>query len=104
MTASPPSPPPRRWRLQYSLRFALTALTAFAIAFPLWYRWPYQEVIEQKSPAGAVTSKRVTTWQRRWGGLRWQHGPEIRIRRDYMELTTFVRGHAHGPFQVTFKG
>jgi len=35
-------------RLQFSLRLLMLALTAFAIGFPIWYRWPYQTVVEER--------------------------------------------------------
>src|SRR5262245_8824939 len=43
-----PAPPARRtrWGLRFSLRLLLAAFTAFAVGFPIWYRWPYQETVE----------------------------------------------------------
>jgi hypothetical protein len=37
---------PHRWlpRPQFSLRLLLLAVTTFAIGFPIWYRWPIEEV------------------------------------------------------------
>ena len=47
MTTATPTAAPRRSRLQFGLRMLLLGLTAFAIGFPIWYRWPFEEV-EQK--------------------------------------------------------
>jgi hypothetical protein len=68
----------------------LLAVTAFAIGFPIWYRWPYDEV-EWYDPytggpaTGTERSRSVTTWQRTWGGGRVKlaesnHSPEGEIR------------------------
>lgn len=74
---------PRTWRLQFSLRVLLVAFTAFAIGFPIWYRWPYRETIEKRDPAtGKLWSTRIITWQRQWGGERLPHGPEQNILGD----------------------
>jgi hypothetical protein len=55
----------RSWlRPRFSLRLLLLGVTAFAIGFPIWWRWPYQEQI----PTNAVDC--VITWQRQWGGGR----------------------------------
>lgn len=97
----------RRWsfpRLQFSLRLALVGLTAFAIGFPIWYRWPCEEVVEQRTRKGAVASRRVSTWQRQWGGGRLLHGPETRQQGDLIQKTIYFRGKPHGPYQMTFKG
>ena len=65
--------PNRRWtlRLQFSLRLLLLALTAFAIGFPIWYRWPFEET-DYQYPGGDKTrppmGKSVKTWRRSWGG------------------------------------
>ena len=44
MTQPAAEPAKRRWspRLQFSLRVLLLAITAFAIGFPIWFRWPYR--------------------------------------------------------------
>ena len=104
-----PTNPPAKIRrfppLQFSLRVAFLALTAFAVGFPVWYRWPYEEVIEHKSPTGSVGATTTTTWQRQWGGGRRRHGLETR-RQDggLVQTTMYVRGVAHGPYQMTNKG
>ncbi len=86
---------PRAWRLQFSLRLLLVAFTAFAIGFPIWYRWPYRERID--NPAGASL---ITTWQRQWGGGRVKHGMERLIAYDeVVESTMYRNGLRHGPFQ-----
>src|SRR5438034_10302208 len=91
---------PRATRLQFSLRLLLLAITAFAIGFPIWYRWPYQEVLDERDPlTRAVTSKRILNWQRQWGGDRLLHGKQERHyfwggRVDIVIVTTehYVRG------------
>src|SRR5438132_11390718 len=97
MNQSPPPKRPRRWRMQYSLRFFLLAFTAFAIGFPIWYRWPYQSETVQRDATGAVVARRIITWQRQWGGERLQHGPERLILGDATFTPTYVRGLRHGP-------
>src|SRR5207302_9939835 len=96
MNASFPARP-RRWRLQFSLRLLLLAITAFAIGFPIWYRWPYREQTLQRDATGAVVAKRITTWQRQWGGERLQHGPDQFILGDATFTTMYVRGLRRGP-------
>jgi hypothetical protein len=93
---------PRPRRLQFSLRLLLLALTAFAIGFPIWYRWPYQEVTEQRDPAtGKLWSTRTITWQRQWGGDRLAHGPETMVIADGRTITDHnVQGKRHGPHTV----
>jgi hypothetical protein len=81
---------PRRTRLQFSLRLLLVAVTAFAIGFPIWYRWPYEEV-----DAGGT---RTTTWQRQWGGSRLQHGKRTLTQGKLVQISTYRRGQAHGPY------
>src|SRR5688572_12726396 len=72
-----------RSRFQFSLRVLLAAFTLFAIGFPIWYRWPYREVITTYVMAGGQpdkskpTGKYVRTWQRAWGGGRLKHGPWV---------------------------
>src|SRR5437867_4093189 len=84
---------PSPWRLQFSLRLLLFAFTAFAIGFPIWYRWPYRETREQRDPAtGKLWSTRIITWQRQWGGDRLLHGPEQMISGDITTTTNNVRG------------
>jgi hypothetical protein len=97
---------PRSWlRPRFSLRVLLLAVTAFAIGFPVWYRWPYEEV-EILPPSGRgkpVVEQRITTWQRQWGGEPLKHGPH-RIVRDgkTFELTTYRNGRKHGQYYLTF--
>ena len=98
----PSSTLPRRWRLQFSLRLALLALTAFAIAFPVWYRWPYEEVEILPSPFKMTPkepeSSRVTTWQRQWGGGKLKHGPENSLLDGQTTaIITYRQGQRHGP-------
>src|SRR5205809_4736 len=65
---------PRPARLQFSLRLLLIAFTAFAIGFPIWYRWPYQEVREEHIRVGPSILRSVVHWQRQWGGKILMHG------------------------------
>jgi hypothetical protein len=105
MNSDATSTRPRRWRLQFSLRLLLLALTAFAIGFPIWYRWPYEESTEDRNAAGIVTRQTTTTWQRQWGGGRLKHG--IQQTRQltfgpYITTTTYVRGKRNGPYTESF--
>jgi hypothetical protein len=91
----------RPWlRPRFSLRVFLAAFTAFAIGFPVWYRWPYQE-IEQlpNSYRGRVSETRSTTWRRQWGGGRLKHGPERHLVTGVVVTETNYRnGVKHGPY------
>jgi len=111
MTASSPAPKPRRWRLQFSLRLLLLAFTAFAIGFPIWYRWPYEETEPISfsddpfaQPVGSVTR----TWQRTWGGGRVQAGreaSEITQGRSHTKtIRYYMDGKLHGPFASYSQG
>src|SRR5262245_879759 len=93
---------PRTWRLQFSLRLMLVAITAFAIGFPIWYRWPYRETIERRDPAtGKLWSTRIITWQRQWGGERLAQGPEQTLLDGGITITmNNVQGKRHGPYTV----
>jgi hypothetical protein len=111
---TPSAPRPRRFRLQFSLRLLLIAFTAFAIGFPIWYRWPYQEVLEERDPVrGALMLKRITTWQRQWGGGRLLHGKSevtqywIIFRSSIGSIVTttnYVAGRRNGPYTVRSDG
>lgn len=102
MTIPTQSARPRSVRLQFSLRLLLLAFTAFAIGFPIWYRWPYEETTEEKYPDGTVGTTRIETWQRQWGGGRLLHGPRRLIfpPGDVVATWQFVNGKEHGPFTV----
>src|SRR5437762_9454169 len=93
----------RRWRLQFSLRLLLVAFTAFAIGFPIWYRWPYHETVVNRFPTGPVDaptgmdqSTEVTTWQRQWGGGKLKHGPEKSFFHNCVFTTPYVNGRRNG--------
>jgi len=104
MTDNSPTPArPRALRLQFSLRLLLLAFTAFAVGFPIWYRWPYEETEEQRDSAGTVQFKRITTWQRQWGGQRLMHGEYRAISGDLTTTSNFSRGRFHGPFTLRDK-
>jgi hypothetical protein len=94
---------PRPYRLQFSLRLLLLAFTAFAIGFPIWYRWPYEETEEQRDSAGKLEFKRITTWQRQWGGQRLMHGEYRAISGDLTTTATFSGGEFHGPYALRDK-
>jgi hypothetical protein len=107
---------------RYSLRLLLVAFTVFAIGFPIWYRWPYQESLDEATIApadpfaapAAKPAKRtpaakpaklkrivVTTWQRQWGGERLKHGPETTYQDGEPILrATYHRGILHGPYET----
>src|SRR4029434_4006687 len=91
---------PRSWpRPRYSLRVLLLAFTAFAIGFPVWYRWPYEEV-EGTGRNGSLRAERITTWQRQWGGGRLKHGPErTAMGNQTYKLATYRNGQKNGPFE-----
>jgi hypothetical protein len=97
---------PRAWRLQFSLRLLLFAITAFGIGFPIWYRWPYEETLDERDPTtGALGATRITTWQRQWGGHSLKHGVErLTIgggkSLQTIESTTYRDGLRHGPYQM----
>jgi len=88
----------RSWLVsQFSLRVLLLAFTTFAIAFPIWYRWPYEER-EVYAEAGVSRAERITTWQRQWGGERTKHGPErYTIDGVTFRSTNYRNGRKHGP-------
>lgn len=89
---------PRLWRLQFSLRLLLFAFTAFAIGFPLWYRWPYEET--ESNPIGPA--KETVTWQRQWGGGRKKHGLQRQIwNGKTIESLVYRNGLRHGPYEST---
>jgi hypothetical protein len=91
---------PRPWRLQFSLRLFLLAVLAFAIGFPVWYRWPYEEV--EPLTGGGPGATRTTTWQRKWGGGRWKHGPEVSRHGPATETFTYQRGVLEGPYRIRY--
>lgn len=98
-------PAPTHWsyRPRFSLRWLLLAVTAFAIGFPIWYRWPYIE--EDRELAAEYkywlkdVPRRTITWQRQWGGGRLLHGEE----RTYwgavlIKVVTYCDGKRHGRY------
>src|SRR4051794_22929186 len=99
--ASTSSVRPRPTRLQFSLRLLLIVFTGFAIGFPIWYRWPYQEVHEEPVRAqGACISRSVVHWQRQWGGEILLHGKREDVHKDWrggetIITTQYVRGNRH---------
>ena len=91
---------PRALRLQFSLRLLLLAFTAFAIGFPIWYRWPYEEIAFETPPGSPTELKRITTWQRQWGGGRLKHGLQRLVSNGKtIESITYRNGLRHGPYQ-----
>src|SRR6185295_1137871 len=96
VTTTAPSARPGWLRLQFSLRLLLLAFTAFAIGFPVWYRWPYEEAVINPT---AIASQ-ITTWQRQWGGGRVKHGPQRLIAGgEIVESVMYLNGLRHGPYQ-----
>jgi hypothetical protein len=110
MANSTPSTPRRRTRLQFSLRLLLFGLTAFAIGFPIWYRWPYREeelrypakpdaTGQWKQDTSKPPSRRVVrTFRRTWGGGKVQEGPENDYLPDgtLLSVTHYQEGEKHG--------
>ena len=87
---------PRASRLQFSLRLLLLAFTGFAIGFPTWYRWPYEEVEFNRT----ATASRITTWQRQWGGGRLKHGLQRQVANgETIESLVYRDGLRHGPYE-----
>jgi hypothetical protein len=108
MTASAISPARRSgFALRFSLRVLLIAFTAFAIGFPVWYRWPYTEeeplyYVRNGKPAKSLPTKGriVATWQRQWGGGRAKHGPEwVYADGKLKSLSHYLRGQLDGPHE-----
>jgi hypothetical protein len=89
-------------RFQFSLRLLLLAFTGFAIGFPIWYRWPYEESLRETLPDGTLAFTRTVIWQRQWGGGRLMHGDEVRVfpPGDVVVTSHYVHGKQHGPFTV----
>jgi len=95
------TPTKRRFCLQprFSLRALFLAFTAFAIGFPIWYRWPYEEAEPVSTPGIWPSHVRITTWQRQWGGGRLKHGPErLVMDNQTYSITTYRDGRKNGPF------
>jgi hypothetical protein len=104
------------WRMRFSLRRLLLLATAFAIAFPVWYRWPHEEVeygypTRWISPVARTpdkskppTSRTVKTWQRTWGSLRPQHIRTVLEQYDYgvRDERNYKAGKLHGLYSKTF--
>jgi len=78
------------------------AFTAVAIGFPVWYRWPYEEESQIIETGVGVVERRVTTWQRKWGGGRWKHGEQTRYRKDGSKQFVFhyFRDELHDRFEA----
>jgi hypothetical protein len=99
----------RRSRLQFSLRLLLLGLTTFAIGFPIWYRWPYEETEvvyfgsdKTSKPMGTITR----TWQRKWGGGKVQSGRVVTETTGGPTKTIehYVDGMRHGPYEFWRQG
>jgi len=88
---------PHFWlRPRFSLRVLLLALTGFAIGFPVWYRWPYVETVNEHGTNCII----ICTWQRQWGGGRQKHGIEKRILDGHtISVTTYRNDVRHGPWE-----
>jgi hypothetical protein len=108
-TVVAPTAPRRRVAIRFSLRVLLAAFSAFAIGFPVWYCWPYTEEVPvyymrskgQPDKARAPRGRVVTTWQRKWGGGRWKHGPESTYQYGNLILrVTYRNGTLHGPHET----
>jgi hypothetical protein len=85
----------------------LLAFTAVAIGFPVWYRWPYEEIEDNSGVSIPSTFARpsyriVRMWQRQWGGGRLQHGPETVFRADGSKqcVIYYSNGQRHGRFEA----
>ena len=73
-------------------------MSAFAIGFPTWYRWPFTET--ESNATG--TAKQITTWQRQWGGGRKKHGVQRQIANGkVIESLVYRNGLRHGPYEST---
>jgi hypothetical protein len=92
------SPPHRQpLSLRFSLRALLLAFTAFAIGFPIWYRWPYEV---QEPIRTSPNMYHTDTWQRQWGGGRLRHGPSRTLfGNQLVALRTYRNDILEGPCQ-----
>jgi hypothetical protein len=116
-----------RLRPQFSLRALLIVFTAFAIGFPLWYRWPIREVkfeypratnnvggkfVEVEDKSAPPVSRTVTTWKRRWGKPHVKSGPTTttfypgKLDPDRLQVvvTNYEDDELNGPYSETIKG
>jgi hypothetical protein len=111
-----------RLRPRYSLRTLLIAVTAFAIGFPLWCRWPIREAkleyprvtkqvgprfIEVEDKTAPPVSRTVTTWRRHWGKGHVKSGPTTVTyfgERKQVIVTHYDHDELHGPFSQTVQG
>jgi hypothetical protein len=84
----------RSWlRPRFSLRVLLLAFTAFAIGFPVWYRWPYEE---RRTYFDLAT---VSTWRREWGGGRLRQGlAQRKLDGRTYETIMYRNNSEHGPY------
>jgi hypothetical protein len=85
--------------LRFSLRLLLLAVTVFAIGFPIWYRWPYEEVDDKQSANPDLRS--TTTWQREWGGGRSKIARSKYFQGSRIRLETFRGETRHGPYEIS---
>ena len=93
---STPQPKVARSRFQFSLRVLLVAFTLFAIGFPIWYRWPYEEHVNEPNTLG---DRQTIIWQRQWGGERLQVGKRF-YSKDRLILTMdYQDGELHGEWK-----
>lgn len=109
MTRSAAEPAKRRWlpRLRFSLRLLLLAVTAFAIGFPIWYRWPYRteefhyHQTNGKPDPSRLASRQLITWQRQWGGGKLQQGPMTtwRTALNVRAVERYQHGVKTGPYE-----
>jgi hypothetical protein len=102
-TATPPANRPAWLRPRYSLRVLLVAFTAFAVGFPIWYRWPYEETMDSSADTRAKSRQRsvTTTWQRQWGGGRLKHESESTYENGKLILrATYHSGILDGPYET----
>ena len=97
-----------RFALRFSLRVLFAAFTAVAIGFPLWYRWPYEDVVVRTPTAGDPFAnykefRQITSWQRQWGGGKLRHGSSRTARDGITSSETMFRaGKRHGPYRSFF--
>jgi hypothetical protein len=97
------------------LRVLLLLFTALAIGLPICYRWPYEEELADVLPRSLADPfdrlpsddpfgppptrvRRITTWQRQWGGDKLKHGVERHVGTGGSRSTTYRLGKRHGPY------
>lgn len=95
-------PPPRRFRLQISLRMLLLLMAAVGVTLAV-YRWPWEETKQQSVgteffPGEIADFVTKSTYHRSWRGSPVLHGQQTLHRRNQLRHEcNFYDGELHGP-------